>query len=77
MSLWIYFAVWVASLIVTTLLAPKPPKPRPAALADFEVPTADASRPIPVIFGTVWCNDPNVVNYGDLRVVPIKKGGKK
>jgi hypothetical protein len=68
----------VASTVLQIVLAPRPPKPKPAALSDFEVPTAEEGRPIPVVFGTVMIKGPNVVWYGDLRSAAIKKkGGKK
>lgn len=70
--------ILVASVLISTALAPKPPQPKPAALEDFSVPTAEEGRPIPVVFGEVWITGPNVLWYGDLRSTPIrKKGGKK
>jgi len=68
----------VASYFISAALAPKPPVPKPAALNDFDVPTAEQGRPVPVVFGTVLLTGPNVLWYGDLRTTPIKeKGGKK
>ena len=47
-------------------------------LDDFDLPTAEEGRPIPVVFGTMLLRGPNVVWAGDLKVDPIrKKGGKK
>jgi hypothetical protein len=60
-------------MVISAMLAPKPPEPRAAAIGDFDVPTADQDRAIPVVFGKVWITGPNVVWYGDLKVVPIKK----
>lgn len=78
MEIFTYLAVVIVSAIVATALAPKPQPPKPPSLEDFDVPTAEEGRPIPVIFGTVWITGPNVVWYGDLRTTPItKKGGKK
>lgn len=74
--MWFTIALWVASTIATIALAPRPPKPKAAGLGDFQLPTADPSRPIPVVFGTVLCKGPNVVWYGDLRTSSIKKGSK-
>lgn len=74
----ILLVLFIASSVLSMVLAPKPPKPKPAALSDFEVPTAEEGRPIPVVFGTVTIKGPNVVWYGDLLAKPIKKkGGKK
>lgn len=71
-------ALLVVSYFVSAALAPKPPKPKPAALEDFDIPVAEQGRPVPVVFGAVLITGPNVLWYGDLRVTPIqKKGGKK
>lgn len=70
-----YFVVMLIILLLSTalqiLLTPKPPLPKPASLDDFTVPTADQSRPIPVIFGTVRVTGPNVTWFGDLYSEPI------
>lgn len=63
---------------MSVALAPKAPQPKPAALEDFDVPVAEAGRPIPVVFGTVTLTGPNVLWYGDPNFDPITaKGGKK
>lgn len=70
--------IYLALLVLTIALAPKPVEPKPASLTDFDIPTADNNRPIPVVFGTVVIKGANVVWYGDLVTSPIyKKGGKK
>lgn len=66
-----YIVLLIVSYALSVALAPKPPTPDPAALEDFEVPTAEEGRPIPVVFGTVFVSSPNVVWYGDLGVTPI------
>jgi len=73
-----YLVVIVVSTLISAALAPRPPKPKPAQLADVDAPTAEEGRPIPVVFGTVLVKSPNVVWYGDMRTTPIvAKGGKK
>lgn len=73
-----YLVVLIVSSLIAYALAPKPPAPKPAALSDFDVPTAEEGRPIPVVFGTVTITGPNVLWYGALRAEAIKKkGGKK
>lgn len=73
-----YLIVLIVSSLISYALAPKPPKPKPAALEDFDIPVAEQGRPIPVVFGTVLLTGPNVLWYGDLRTTAIKeKGGKK
>lgn len=70
-------AIFIVSMILSIALAPKPPKPAPASIQDFDVPTAEEGRPIPVVFGTVLITGANVIWYGDLRTSPIKtKSGK-
>lgn len=74
----VQLAILVVAAYVSVALAPKPEIPPPAELDDFDVPTADETRAIPVVFGTVWVKGPNVMWYGDLRSTAIKaKGGKK
>lgn len=68
-----YFIVWVVTTAALIALAPKPPKPAPAALTDFELPVAEEGRPIPVVFGTVYITGANVLWYGDLSSSAIKK----
>ena len=68
----------IAAVVLSIALAPKPPKPKPASITDFEVPTAEEGRPVPVVFGTVIVKGANVVWYGDLSARPFyASGGKK
>ena len=72
-----YVAILVIAVVVAVALAPKPPTARPAALTDIEVPTAEEGRPLPVVFGTVTVQSPNVVWYGHLAYSAVRtKGGK-
>lgn len=78
MTFLIQLAILIVSSYVSAALAPKPPKPKPASLTDFDVPTAEEGRPVPVVFGTVWVTGPNVIWYGHLRTEAIKSSsGKK
>lgn len=78
MEIFTYIAILVISSFVVSALAPKPPSPKPASLQDFDVPTAEQGRPIPVVFGTVTITGPNCIWYGNLKTKAIKKkGGKK
>lgn len=79
---WINFVIQIAIVIVAAVvaaaMAPKPPMPKPAALEDFDAPTAEEGRPIAKVFGEVWITSPNNLWYGDLSSEAIKKkGGKK
>ena len=71
----IYIATLVISTAVSYALAPKPEKPKPAELDDFQFPTAEEGRSIPVVFGTVRITGANVIWYGDLNSSAIKGGG--
>lgn len=63
------------SAVLSYALAPKPERPAPAGLDDFNVPAASSSDPIPVVFGTRSIS-PNVVWYGDLGTRSVKAKGK-
>lgn len=69
--------VLVVAAVVAYALAPKPPAPPPPALDDFQVPTAEEGRPVPVVFGETWITGPNVLWYGDLATDPIRRSGSK
>ena len=51
--------------IVAHLIMPKPKQAKPEAAKQSEVPTADAGKPVPVVFGTVTVKEVNVMWYGD------------
>lgn len=72
-----YIAVLIVAALISYAMAPKPPIPTPAALADFNAPTAEEGREIGVIFGEYLDKSPNVLWWGDLGIEPItKKAGK-
>lgn len=62
-------ALFAVFLVLSTILKPKPKieNAKPAGLGDFKFPTAMEGRPVPIIWGTVKQEGPNVVWYGDLR----------
>jgi hypothetical protein len=75
---WIAAIIFVVALVVAFTMVPKPETRPPAGLDEFQVPTAEVGREIPVLFGRRKLEGPNVVWYGHLRTVAIKqKGGKK
>lgn len=63
----ISLAVGLAINIIAYLIMPKPKKPKPTAAKDMEAPTAEAGRPIPVVFGTITVKGLNILWYGDKR----------
>lgn len=68
----IYLLISVVISLAAAALAPKPKAPKPEAAAQMENPTADAGRPIPVVFGTVTIKGPNFLWYGDKSVRTFK-----
>lgn len=59
----------VAVQVVAYLLAPKPKQPKPDAARDLEAPTAEAGRPVPVVFGTLRVKGLNVLHTSDKAVI--------
>lgn len=72
LTMLILFAVL---LVANELLKPKPKveDARPAGLGDFKFPTATEGRVVPLVWGTVICEGPNVIWYGDFVQEPITK----
>lgn len=70
--------LFVVSTVLSYLLTPKPHVTEPKAKPLTGAPIADASAPVPVLFGTRRITQPNCVWWGHVRVVPVKtKSGKK
>uniref|UniRef100_UPI0035B41C46 hypothetical protein n=1 Tax=Paenirhodobacter enshiensis TaxID=1105367 RepID=UPI0035B41C46 len=67
----------VLSAVSYALKSNKYAKPTASSLDDFDIPTAEEGRVIPVVFGTVLLTGANVVWAGDLKVTAIKKKGSK
>lgn len=57
--------VGVALMVLAFLIMPKPKQEKPEASRDLENPTAEAGRPIPVVFGTIEVKGGNVIDYMD------------
>ena len=64
----ISIGTWLANGILGVLMRPRPDNPKASALGDFQLPTVDATRPIPIACGTVLLKGPNVLWDGDLLV---------
>lgn len=62
---WIILVAAVALTAVSFLLMPRPKAPKPEAVKDLEDPTAEAGRPIPVVFGTITVKGLNLLWYGE------------
>lgn len=75
---WIQIVIMIAAALLSYALAPKPVKPKPASLAEFDVPQSKEGQHFSWIFGTCFVRDATVASWGNLRSKPIKaKGGKK
>lgn len=46
---------------------------KPPGLGEIDVPTAEIGREIPVLFGERDLKGPNVVWFGDLETIAVKK----
>jgi hypothetical protein len=77
MGFWFAIFLLVATTVVSALMQKHPKDAQPAGRGDFSIPTAEAGRPIPVIFGTIKMGGPNVTWWGDLTVqaIKVKSGG--
>lgn len=67
--------LFVASLVVSLFLTPKPklPNATPGKLSDVNFPRATEGAPIPRIYGTLKFKAPNTIWQGDFESRPIKK----
>lgn len=72
-------AIGVGALFVGYLLMPKPKQPKPPSVDDLKEPTSETGRPIPVPFGSIRVDDPNILFYGDkdINTREVSSGGKK
>ena len=66
-SLLIQLAVALALNVIAYLLMPKPKGPQPPEIKDLEAPTAEAGRPIPVVFGDMTVKGVNVIFYSEIE----------
>ena len=64
---WFNLILAAIFLVISFLLAPKPAKQKPREFEDPETPTADASRPIPWLFGTMTITGLNTVALASKR----------
>ena len=71
--------IGVGLSIVGYMLMPKPKQPKPDAMQEQEDPTAEAGKPIPVIFGSITVESANLIGFFDKEMIErtVKTGGKK
>lgn len=65
MTFWVTFFLWAASFVITDYFRQRLPTVTPSGLGDFNVPTATEGRFVPLVWGTMLVEGPNVVWYGD------------
>lgn len=68
-------AIGIGFQVLGFLLMPKPKAPKPEAAKDLENPTAEAGRPIPVVFGSLTMTSPNNIGFWDKETRSRKAGG--
>lgn len=75
MAFWMALLVSLAMTVVGELLRPKqkPQNAQASGLDDFDLPTAEEGRSIPVFAGKVKITGPNVVAYGDLESLALTR----
>ena len=72
MAWFIQLLVALAINIVAYLIMPKPKQAKPPAAQDMDNPTAEAGRPIPVIFGEITITGTNILWFGDKSKQTLK-----
>jgi hypothetical protein len=75
MAFFLTLLLYVGLFLLSELLLPKPniEGAKPGGLGDFQFPTAEEGRAVPIVWGTVRLNGPNIGWYGDLRTKSIKE----
>jgi|AMFO01.1.fsa_nt_gi hypothetical protein len=73
--MWVQLVLFVVSALIQIALTPKPKVENAKPASDFSAPVAEEGMPIPVVFGEVLIEAPNVVWYGDSEAQPIYSGG--
>ena len=68
-----FVVAFAVSLAVSFAMAPSTQAAPASGIGDFDVPTAEDGREIPVLFGTKEITGSNTVWYGDLRSEAIRK----
>ncbi len=64
MGFFLQLLIGVALMVVSYLIMPKPKQPQ-REIEQGEKPTAEAGRPIEVLFGTITIKAPNSLGYLD------------
>lgn len=59
------------SFIISTALAPKPPKREPEKLDELDFPQVDEGTPECVVFGDCWVKDWTILGIGNYRTTEM------
>lgn len=71
MAFFLNLLIALVLMVVAYLIMPKPKQKRPE-VEDLDDPTAEAGKPLPVLFGTVTVKGLNVLWFGDKSFVRKK-----
>jgi len=66
MGFWFALAMTLIFNVISYILRPKPDTSGDWQSQDLRAPTADAGKPVPVVFGEITVVSPNVMFYGDI-----------
>lgn len=72
--------IGIALNIIAYLIMPKPKQEQGADTKDLDDPTAEAGKPVPVVWGTLTLKGLNILWYGEKETVMVKtkkKSSKK
>ncbi|OQM75606.1 hypothetical protein [Manganibacter manganicus] len=68
----VQLVIGIAFQAIGYLLMPKPKEDKPTEVQDMDDPTAEAGRPIPVVFGEMEVTGINVLWFGDKATITKK-----
>ncbi|MGM0913767.1 MAG: hypothetical protein ACQEXC_00415 [Pseudomonadota bacterium] len=60
-------AIAIILVMIAYALMPQPNTQKPDTARDLEMPTSDAGRPVPVVFGDITIKSPNCLWYGQAK----------
>lgn len=76
--MWLKLGLAILFAIIDYLLTPKPKQQQVNPATNIGgVPQASPGKEIPMIYGTVWQNEPQVAWWGDMATQAIKQKGSK
>jgi Putative phage tail protein len=75
MGFWFLVLMWATTFVIGDLIRPKPEleNAKASGIGDFKFPTATEGRVVPIIWGKVKTEGPNVLWYGDFGKLAATK----